>query len=219
MAQPNLLLYSYFRSSCAYRVRIALNLKGTPYALVPVHLLKDGGVQHSERYKIVNPSRQVPTLADGDAIIGQSMAILEYIEEKFPHPPLLPKSLTERALVRQMCEIVNSGIQPLQNLSVMQFLERESKMVSPEDRQKWIHEWVSRGLQSLEELLQLYSGKYCFGDQITMADCLLVPQIFSSLRFKFDISPFKKCVEVNDRCLKLTDFLKASPERQPDFEP
>jgi maleylacetoacetate isomerase len=218
MAQQNLLLYSYFRSSCAYRVRIALNLKATPYTLVPIHLLKDGGIQHSERYKLLNPSRQVPTLADGDAIIGQSMAILEYIEEKFPHPPLLPKASTDRAIVRQMCEVVNSGIQPFQNLSAMQFLERELKL-SVDDRQKWTNEWINRGLQSLEDLLQLHSGKYCFGDQITLADCLLVPQIFSSLRFKVDISPFRKCVEVNDRCLKLTDFLKASPERQPDFEP
>lgn len=217
MANENLLLYSYFRSSCAYRVRIALNLKGVPYSIVPVHLIKDGGLQHSERYAGINPSRQVPTLVDGQAIIGQSMAILEYLEEEFPNPPLLPKANKDRAVVRQMCEIINSGIQPLQNLSVMQFLEKDLQL-SAEDRNKWLQNWLQKGLQSFEDLLQYHSGRYCFGDQITLADCMLVPQIFSSLRFKVDVSPYKRIVEINERCLKLTDFLRASPERQPDFE-
>lgn len=217
MTNENLLLYSYFRSSCAYRVRIALNLKGVPYSIVPVHLIKDGGLQHSERYAGINPSRQVPTLVDGNAIIGQSMAILEYLEEEFTNPPLLPKALKDRAVVRQMCEMINSGIQPLQNLSVMQFLENELKL-SADDRNKWLQNWIQRGLQSFEDLLQFHAGRYCFGDQITLADCFLVPQIFSALRFKVDVSPYKRIVEINERCLKLTDFLRASPERQPDFE-
>ncbi len=213
----NLLLYSYFRSSCAYRVRIALNLKGVPYSIVPVHLIKDGGQQHSERYHAINASRQVPTLVDGNTIIGQSMAILEYLEDEFPNPPLLPKNPADRALVRQMCEIINSGIQPLQNLSVVQFLEKDLKL-GAEQKDQWLQSWIHRGLQSFEDLLQFHSGKYCFGDQITLADCLLVPQIFSSLRFKVDVSRYPRSVEINERCLKLTDFLRASPERQPDFE-
>jgi maleylacetoacetate isomerase len=213
----NLLLYSYFRSSCAYRVRIALNLKGVPYSIVPVHLIKDGGQQHSERYLAINASRQVPTLVDGDTIIGQSMAILEYLEDEFPNPPLLPKSTADRAIVRQMCEIINSGLQPLQNLSVVQFLEKDLKL-SAENKDLWLQNWIHRGLQSFENLLKFHSGKYCFGDQITLADCFLVPQIFSSLRFKVDVSRYPRSAEINERCLKLTDFLRASPERQPDFE-
>lgn len=218
MADQPLLLYSYFRSSCAYRVRIALNLKGIPYSLVPVHLLKEGGQQHSEKYALLNPSRQVPTLVDGNAILGQSMAILEYLEEEFPNPPLLPRGHKERALVRQICEVVNSGIQPLQNLSVTQFLEKDFSL-SAEDRNRWLQHWLHNGLQALEDILNVTSGKYCVGDQITLADCFLVPQIFSSLRFKVDLAPYPRCVEINERCLKLTDFIRAAPERQPDYEP
>ena len=217
MANQPILLYSYFRSSCAYRVRIALNLKAVQYSLVPVHLIKDGGQQHTERYVAINPSRQVPTLVDKDVIIGQSMAILEYLEETHPNPPLLPKSAADKAIVRQMCEVINSGIQPLQNLSVIQFLENEFNHTNDE-KNKWLQEWIPRGLKSFEDLLQYHSGKYCFGDQITLADCLLVPQIFSALRFKIDMTPYRRCLEINDRCLKLTDFLRASPEQQPDFE-
>jgi maleylacetoacetate isomerase len=218
MANKPLLLYSYFRSSCAYRVRIALHLKGLPYNIVPVHLLKEGGLQHSPQYISLNPSRQVPTLVDGETIIGQSMAILEYLEEEFPNPPLLPRQKNDRAIVRQMCEIINSGIQPLQNLSVSQFLDNEFK-ISPEDKNKWFQRWIHQGLKSLEDLLKVHSERYCFGDQITLADCLLVPQIFSAQRFKIDLSNYPRCTEINERCLKLTDFIRASPERQPDFEP
>lgn len=213
----NLLLYSYFRSSCAYRVRIALNLKGVPHSIVPVHLLKDGGQQHTARYHALNASHQVPTLVHGDTVIGQSMAILEYLEEEFPNPPLLPKNAGDRAIVRQMCEVINSGVQPLQNLSVVQFLGNDLKL-SEEDKNLWLQNWIHRGLQSFEELLKVHSGRYCFGDQITLADCLLVPQIFSSLRFKVDVTRYSRSAEISDRCLKLTDFLRASPERQPDFE-
>lgn len=213
----NLLLYTYFRSSSAYRVRIALNLKGVPYSLVPVHLLKDGGQQNSERYKLLNPSQQVPTLADGDFLIGQSMAILEYLEERHPNPPLLPKNQQQRAIVRQLCEIINSGVQPLQNLSLTQYLDGTLQLTS-EQKTQWLHHWMHKGLQSFESLLRLYSGKYCVGDQITLADCFLIPQIFSSQRFKLDLSNYPLCREINDRCLKLTDFLRASPEKQPDYE-
>lgn len=211
-------LFSYFRSSSAYRIRIALNVKLIPYDLIPVHLLKNGGEQYSEKYKKINPSAQVPALMDDDRVIAQSMAILEYLEEEFPRPSLLPHSSLEKALVRQMCEIINSGIQPLQNLSITQYLTNNLK-VSDEDKNKWLHFWIQRGFDSLETLLHQHSGKFSFGDQITFADCCLVPQVFSAQRFGVDLTPFPKALEINKRCLELTDFIKASPEKQPDYQP
>jgi maleylacetoacetate isomerase len=180
--QNNIKLYSYYRSSSAYRVRIALNVKMIPYEIIPIHLLKDGGEQYSDKYKKLNPSAQVPTLVDNEQIVAQSMAILEYLEEEFPKPSLMPHSSHEKAIVRQMCEIMH------------------------------------RGFESLEALLQKYSGKFSFGNQITLADCLLVPQVFSANRFKIDMAPFPKTMEIYKRCMELTDFIKASPEKQPDYQ-
>jgi maleylacetoacetate isomerase len=218
MAETPLKLYSYFRSSCAYRVRIALNVKLVPYEIIPIHLLKDGGEQYNENYKNLNPAAQVPTLIDGTHTIAQSMAILEYLEQEFPRPPLLPQTSIDRAIVRQMCETINSGMQPLQNLSVTQYLTNHLKVVDA-DKTTWIRFWSMRGFESLETLLQKHSGSYCFGDQITLADCLLIPQIFSSKRFGVDLTPFPKAQAIYNRCLQLTDFVKASPEKQPDFQP
>lgn len=211
-------LYSYFRSSSAYRVRIALNVKMIPYDIIPVHLLRNGGEQYSEKYKKVNPLAQVPTLQDNERSVAQSMAILEYLEEEFPRPSLLPHSSFEKAIVRQMCEIVNSSIQPLQNLSVTQYLSNTLKL-SDEQKNAWVQFWILRGFESLEILLQKHSGKFSFGDQITLADCLLVPQVFSASRFHVDMTHFPKIVEINKRCMELTDFIKASPEKQPDYQP
>lgn len=211
-------LYSYFRSSSAYRVRIALNVKLIPYTIIPVHLLKNGGEQYSNAYKAINPSAQVPTLLDAERAIGQSMAILEYLDEEFPRPPLLPSSSYDRAIVRQMCEVINSGIQPLQNLSVTQYLTNTLK-VTPEQQTQWLQLWIQRGFDSLETLLQEHAGQYSFGDQISLADCCLVPQVFSAQRFKVDLSPFPKALEVYNSCMQLTDFIKASPEKQPDYQP
>jgi maleylacetoacetate isomerase len=210
-------LYSYFRSSCAYRVRIALNLKGVPYDIVPIHLLKDGGQQNTNEYKKLNPSAQVPALLDNKVLIGQSMAILEYLEETFRTPALLPTKAADRAIVRQVCEVVNSGIQPLQNISVTNFLSDKFQMTT-EQKNIWMQHWMSKGLFALETLLKEHSGTYCFGDQITFADCLLVPQVFATLRFKVDLTPFTKIREINERCMQLTDFIKASPDKQVDFE-
>lgn len=211
-------LYSYFRSSSAYRVRIALNVKLVPYTIIPVHLLKNGGEQYSETYKKVNPSAQVPTLLDAERTIGQSMAILEYLEEEFPRPPLLPTSTYERALVRQMCEVINSGIQPLQNLSVTHYLSNTLK-ITEEQKNQWLQLWMLRGFESLETLLQKHAGHYSFGNQISLADCCLVPQVFSAKRFNVDLTPFPKTLEVYKSCMQLTDFIKASPEKQPDYQP
>ncbi|MCB9072539.1 MAG: maleylacetoacetate isomerase [Bdellovibrionaceae bacterium] len=211
-------LYSYFRSSSAYRVRIALNVKNIPYEMIPIHLLKNGGEQHASSYRAINPSEQVPTLIDGNHTIGQSMAILEYIEQKFPQTPLLPEMPHERAIVRQMCEVINSGIQPLQNLMVTQYLT-DSLHVSENDKMVWLQFWINRGLTSFESLLDKYSGTYCFGDHLSFADCFLIPQVFSSQRFNIDLSRFPKIKVLNDRCLSLPAFIKASPQEQPDFQP
>lgn len=211
-------LYSYFRSSCSYRVRIALNLKGIPYIIVPIHLLKNGGEQNTNTYKKLNPSGQVPALVDNDVLIGQSMAILEYLEETFQGPRLLPDKPSDRAVVRQMCEIINSGMQPLQNLSVSQYFT-DTLQLENQEKQMWFEFWLKKGFQSLETLLDKHAKTYCFGDQLSLADCLLVPQVYNAKRFKIDMKPFEKVMEINDRCLTLTDFIKASPEKQPDFEP
>lgn len=216
--QNNIKLYSYYRSSSAYRVRIALNVKMIPYEIIPIHLLKDGGEQYSDKYKKLNPSAQVPTLVDNEQIVAQSMAILEYLEEEFPKPSLMPHSSHEKAIVRQMCEIINSGVQPLQNLSVMHYLTSTFK-ATEEQKNQWMTFWMHRGFESLEVLLQKYSGKFSFGNQITLADCLLVPQVFSANRFKIDMAPFPKTMEIYKRCMELTDFIKASPEKQPDYQP
>ncbi|MCC6138834.1 MAG: maleylacetoacetate isomerase [Bdellovibrionaceae bacterium] len=211
-------LFSYFRSSCAYRVRIALNVKLIPYQLIPVHLLKNGGEQYSEKYKKYNASAQVPTLLDDTRVIGQSMAIMEYLEAEFPNPPLLPAANFDKAIVRQMCEVMNSGVQPLQNLSVTQYLTNNFKALE-EDKKQWMDFWIQRGFESFETLLQQHAGKYCFGDQITFADCFLIPQVFSSVRFGVDLTPFPKSLEVYKSCMQLTDFIRASPEKQPDYQP
>ena len=210
-------LYTYFRSSCAYRVRIALNLKKLPYTMIPVHLLKNGGEQNSDGFKKVNPMAQVPSLELESLTLSQSVAIIEYLEEKFPQTPLLPKDLEERAIIRQMYEIINSGIQPLQGLAVTQYLDRELK-ASPDQKAQWLNHWISKGLESFEAILKKYSGTYCFGDQVTMADCFLVPQFFGAVRFKVDTRSFPLSQKIYDHCLRQDAFFKASPAQQPDFE-
>lgn len=210
-------LYTYFRSSCAYRVRIALHLKGLSFESIPIHLLKNGGEQNSTAFKKINPLAQVPSLEIDNLTISQSIAILEFLEEKYPSPPLLPQAPEARAVVRQMCEIINSGLQPLQGLAVTQYLENNLG-ISAQEKQNWLNHWIGKGLDSFEKLISIHSGQYCFGDQITFADCCLIPQVFSAERFKVDLKPYAKCIEISQRCLRLEAFQKASPTQQIDFE-
>ncbi|KAI8485374.1 Glutathione S-transferase zeta-1 [Branchiostoma belcheri] len=203
------LLYSYFRSSCAWRVRIALNLKGIEYEQAPVHLIKDGGQQHSEEYKQKNPMAQVPTLIIDGHKLTQSMAIMEYLEETRPDPPLLPKDPATRAKVRMIAETVNAGIQPIQNLSVLQKVGDEKKM-------EWGHYWIDRGFTALETVLSETAGKYCVGDQVTMADLCLVPQLYNATRFKVDLSKFPTITRVCGNLAELEAFRAADYCRQPD---
>lgn len=211
-------LFSYFRSSSAYRVRIALNIKQIPYEIIAIHLLKDGGQQYLEEYRAINPSAQVPTLVDNGNAIGQSLAILEYLEEQFPQTPLLPKPFLDKAIVRQMSEIINSGMQPLQNLSVTNYLSHHLS-ISEEQKKQWLSTWMQRGFESLECLFEKYSGQFSFGDKVTLADCCLIPQVFSAQRFGVDLSPFPKTLEIYKTALQLTAFINASPERQADYQP
>ncbi|XP_078593262.1 uncharacterized protein LOC144871567 isoform X2 [Branchiostoma floridae x Branchiostoma japonicum] len=204
------LLYSYFRSSCAWRVRIALNLKGIEYDQAPVHLIKDGGQQNSEEYKQKNPMAQVPTLIIDGHKLTQSMAILEYLEETRPDPPLLPKDPATRAKVRMIAETVNAGIQPIQNLSVLQKVGDEKKM-------EWGHYWIDRGFTALETVLGETAGKYCVGDQVTMADLCLVPQLYNATRNKVNMDKFPVISAIIKGCSELESFQAAHPFSQPDF--
>ncbi len=212
-------LYSYFRSSAAYRVRIALNLKGLDYETVPVHLLKDGGQQLSEGYRQVNPAGLVPTLADGDWAIGQSMAILEYLEEAHPEPALLPAGAKQRARVRSIAQLIACDIHPLNNLRVLKYLKHELQ-AGDEARDAWYRHWVGQGLAAVESLLAGHpdTGRFCHGDQPTFADLCLVPQVFNARRFGCDLSAVPTVLRIDSACAELDAFRQAAPDNQPDSE-
>ena len=213
-------LYSYFRSSASYRVRIALNLKGLPHEIVPVHLLKDGGEQLKPEYRKLNPDALVPSLQldDGD-VLTQSLAIIEYLDEIHPLPPLLPKDAKDRAWVRSLALAIACDIHPIDNLRVLRYLVREMK-VSEQDKDRWYRHWVEQGLASVEAMLTGGSrtGRFCFGDAPGLADCLLVPQVFNAQRMNCDLSGMPIIRRINDACLALPAFDGASPAKQPDAE-
>ena len=212
-------LYSYFRSSAAYRVRIALNLKGLDYQTVPVHLLKNGGEQRSEHYKARNPQGLVPFLETEQGGVGQSLAILEYLEERYPTPALLPAEPLQRAKVRAFALHISCDIHPLNNLRVLQHLTG-TLGISEDAKLAWIQRWISEGFQALEtELGQLsLSGPYCFGEQPTFADVCLVPQWFNAERFQCELTPYPRLGAVVNACNELQAFQLAQPSRQPDAE-
>lgn len=209
-------LFNYFRSSTSYRVRIALELKKLPYDYSPVHLLNNGGEQNSENYRRLNPIGGVPTLVHDGRAISQSLAIAEYLDEAFPGTaPLLPQDPFLRAKVRQFCEIINADIHPLQNLKVMQYLEKQGHF-TPEQKATWLNSWIVKGLTAAEKTLEPFAGRFCFGDTPTLADAFLIPQLFSASRFHIDISHFQLLARINANCLELEAFTKAHPHRQPD---
>lgn len=212
-------LYGYFRSSAAYRVRIALNLKGLDYETVPVHLMKDGGQQFSDAYQALNPTSLVPTLVDGELAIGQSMAILEYLEETHPEPALLPADAAGRARVRAIAQTIACDIHPLNNLRVLKHLKR-GLGVDEDAKNAWYKHWINVGLSSIEAMLagSPATGRYCHGDELTLADVLLVPQVFNARRFDCDLSAMPTIVRIVDACSELDAFARAEPARQPDAE-
>lgn len=207
-------LYSYFRSSASWRVRIALAYKGVEYDYHGVHLVKDGGQQNSGDYKALNPMSQVPTLKIDGMTLTQSLPIIEYLEETRPGNPLLPKEPTKRVQCRRVAELINSGIQPVQNLAVLQKVAE----VTGDDswKAKWGHFYIDKGFQALELLLQETSGKYCVGDEISLADLCLVPQHYNANRFKVDMSKYPIIDRIVKEVSKEPAFVQADPKNQPD---
>ena len=211
----SLVLRSYWRSSCSWRVRIGLNWKQLSYDIVPVHLVADGGHQHTDEHRALNPMRELPVLLVEGKPLAQSVAILEYLEETHPEPPLLPKSSLDRARVRQMTEVVNSGIQPVQNLRVMQKLGRDHELPRP-DQVGWSRDWIAQGLVALETLVSAHGGRYSFGDAVSFADLCLVPQLYNARRFNVDMSAFPALTSVESELVSLPAFVAAHPDQQPD---
>jgi maleylacetoacetate isomerase len=210
-------LHNYFRSSASFRVRIALEYKGLGYEYLPVHLVK--GEHKDPRYAGVAASQLVPALETDDGqVLGQSMAIIEYLDETHPLPPLMPKDALGRARVRALSQLISCEIHPLNNLRVLKYLVREMK-VEEEAKNTWYRHWVRTGLEMYErELARLPSGTYSYGDTPTMADCCLVPQIFNGQRFKVDFSGLERTMAAFDACMKLPAFQKAEPSNCPDNE-
>jgi maleylpyruvate isomerase len=209
-------LYSYFRSSAAYRVRIALNLKGLPYEMVPIHLSKDGGYHRKPEYRAVNPQMRVPALelSSGD-VITQSLAIIEYLDEIEPEPPLLPADALARAHASAISQSVACDIHPLNNLVTLQYLKNTMKHEQAEI-DTWYHHWIVEGFNAIEAMIA--PAPYTCGPHVTLADLCLVPQVFNARRLKVPLDAFPKIVAAEAACLKLSAFDKARPEKQPDAE-
>ena len=209
-------LYSYFRSSAAYRVRIALNLKGIAYDMTAIHLQKEGGINRKPEYRAINPHMRVPALMldSGDVLI-QSLAIIEYIDETYPQPPLLPRDPIARAKVRAFAQVIACDIHPLNNVGPLRYLKNELG----QDQAKidaWYHHWMRDGFDALEALIR--PGPYAFGTQVTLADICLVPQVYNARRLKVPLERYPKIVGVDAACAKLAAFEQARPENQPDAE-
>jgi maleylacetoacetate isomerase len=210
-------LYSYWRSSAAYRVRIGLNLKGLPYEIVPVHLLREGGEQHSEAYRAVNPQGLVPMLQHGNRQLRQSVAILEYLDETWPTPALLPSPARERQRVRAIAQAIACDIHPLNNLRVLQYFDRTWR-VPQSERDEWVRHWIVDGFGAVEAMLNDHpaTGRYCEGDTPSLADCCLIPQVYNARRFGVAIDAFPTIERIEQACLALPAFDAARPELQPD---
>jgi maleylacetoacetate isomerase len=210
-------LYSYWRSSAAYRVRAALNLKQIEYRVEPVHLVRGGGEHRQPDYLSLNPQGLVPLLVDGEQRISQSLAIIEYLEETRPEPALLPAEPAGRARVRSLAQIVACDIHPLQNLRVLKYLSEEIG-VTDEQRLEWYLNWIRLGFAALETRLagDPATGVFCHGDRPGMADLLLIPQIYNARRFDCDMTAYPTLTRINEACLALEAFRRAAPEAQPD---
>jgi maleylpyruvate isomerase len=212
-------LYTFFRSSASYRVRIALNLKGLEYEQVAVHLRRGGGEQFSASYKAINPQALVPALEDDGRVLTQSLAIMEYLDERYPEPPLLPSAPADRALVRSMALLIACEIHPIQNLRVLNHL-KDVHNQSDEDVNRWARHWINLGFSALESIVSTAPkrGKFCFGDTPTLADICLVPQLSNARRFGCDLSALPTLLRIEANCAALPAFVNAAPEKQPDAE-
>jgi maleylacetoacetate isomerase len=209
-------LYGYWRSGAAYRVRIALNLKGVAYEHVGVHLLKDGGEQNAPAYRTLNPQGRVPSLMlDDGTILIQSPAILEWLEEAYPEPPLLPKDPVQRAKIRGIAAVIGCDIHPLNNVGPLNYL-RGAFNADSAAIQAWAAHWITHGFSAVERLIE--GGDFCFGAAPTLADVYLVPQVAGARRFKVPLDSFPNLVRVAESCASLESFWRAAPENQPDAE-
>lgn len=214
-----LALYTYFRSSAAYRVRIALNLKGLDADHRFIHLLKDGGQQHGEAYRAINPQQLIPALIDNGHAIAQSLAIVEYLEETHPEPPLLPKGAFARARVRQIAYAVACDIHPVNNLRVLQQLRRNFA-ATEDQRAEWQKHWIALGFTAIESLLANApeTGVYCHGDAPSLADICLIPQMANARRVNLDLAPYPTLTRIEQSALANPAFAAAQPKEQRDAE-
>ena len=210
-------LYSYFRSSASYRVRIALHWKRVPFEYIAVHLIKAGGMQNLPDYRVINPMGHVPALVDGDFILAESMAIVQYLEDLHPEPRLFPRAAQTKARVMQLCEVINSGIQPLQNLKVGRALEVRYGLTKAASDEFTTH-WIQEGLRSFEKLLASSAGRFAVGDEVTAVDAFVVPQCYAARRFQVKVEEFPHLLRVDANASALEAFQLAHPERQPDFQ-
>jgi len=210
-------LYGYFRSSAAYRVRIALNLKGIAWESVPVHLTREGGEQHKPDYVAINPQKLIPSIDDDGRVLTQSLAIVEYLDETRPEPPLLPADAAGRARVRALALAIACDIHPINNLRVLDYLTG-TLGIGEDAKLNWYRHWVAEGFEAIERLLSAGAGtgRFCHGDAPGLADVCLVPQVFNARRFGLDLAPYPTITRIDAACLALDAFDRARPEKQPD---
>lgn len=209
-------LYSYFRSSAAYRVRIALNLKGIPYEYMPVHLLYNGGEQYTSGYESLNPSQLVPTLVDGDIVLTQSMAIIEYLDEALPNSvPLLPSDPVERARARSLAQLIACDTHPLNNLRVLKYLKHQLNADTDVSAQ-WYAHWIHTSFRAFEKFIARTDSLYCVADTPGLAECFLIPQVYNANRYKLELTDYPNILRVYERCMSISAFELSSPEKQPD---
>lgn len=210
-------LYSYWRSSAAYRIRIALALKGIDVNYLPISLINDGGEQHTRAYRQINPMALLPAIRTNEHVLTQSVAILEYLEETHTQPALLPEDAISRAQIRAMVNLIACDIHPLNNLRVQHYLKNPLGL-NQTAINDWYQHWVKLGFAGLETLLVQESGRYCFGDKLSLADVCLIPQVYNAKRFKVSLNDFPNIERIYDECNKLTAFIAAKPENQPDSD-
>ncbi len=209
------ILYGYWRSSAAYRVRIALNLKELSYQQRSIHLVKNGGEQHSADYQNLNPNQLVPVLVDGGVTLNQSLAIIDYLDETYPEVVLTPLDKERRYIVKSLAQDIAVDIHPLNNLRVLQYLSGELS-VEEGDKTRWYRHWIEQGFTALEKRLELCSGEYSVGDEVSLVDACLVPQVYNAKRFDVDLTPYSNIVRVTTSLSELEAFKRAAPEAQPD---